>query len=207
MNIWLKEKLLRTSPFWVLAAVGLVFCSIEILILLREPDRGGLGTGLLSMAWCLFFGIYVFDKYLRKKYPFRNVVIGESILVVIVPFFFLYTNRKTEIRVGTSKPYFVVLYDKRGLTKEQIPSSGIFGHAITFNYDEPIVLEYSLSEDRDVRIIGPKAWGGHFSKCFDTVVNNKSIGFQLFSHDVDENYRDSIFMHTRDSIMKANVVQ
>src|SRR4051812_26857110 len=142
----MNKHLKNITPLFVLTVVGLIFCLGEIAILLGSSDKGELATGLLSILALVLFLLFFIDRFLIRKLSFQKVVVGEIIFILIVPLFYLYLNKRTNIIVDTSKQYFVLLYDKNGLDKKQIPSSGIFNHSITFKNSSIINLNYTLTQ-------------------------------------------------------------
>ncbi len=192
----MKKLLNNITPLSVLTIVGIILCISEIVILLLSKDNGELATGLLSALAFLFYIIFILDRALISRMKYKDVIIGEIIFLLLLPFIYLYINKDYKIKIETTKQYFIILHDNKGLRKEQIPSSGLFDHSITFKNDSVINLNSTLLNDNDVRLVEPKGWGGWNRKEFDTIVNSNKIKLEIYSNNIPDEERDSIFEKT-----------
>jgi hypothetical protein len=143
--------------------------------------------------WAL--GLYIFfllDRYFVKKVGYKKVIVMEIIFLLLLPFIYLYLGKDTRIYIDTDKSYFILVYNK-GLTKKQIPSSGLFDHAIRFKNDSIVHLDFSLFDDNNVHVLEPKSWGGFKAKYLDTIINSNKMDIEMRSNDLPDEQRDSIF--------------
>ena len=156
-------------------------------------DQGELATGVLAM-WALgLYLIFLVDRFLIKKAGLKRGIIIEIAFLIFLPFVYLYLNKDTKIYVETKRPYFIIVYSTNGLTKKQIPSTGLFDHTITFKNDSIINLNFSLLNDDNIYVLEPKNWGGHKAKYLDTTINSIKLKIEMRSTDISNEQRDSIF--------------
>ena len=141
-----------------------------------------------------FYVVFLIDRFLIRKAGYKKAIIVEILFLIFLPFIFLYLNKDTRIYIDTEKSYFVLVYQSKGLTKKQIPSIGLFDHAITFKNDSIINLDYSLLNDNSVHVLEPKNWGGYKAKYLDTIINLKKVKIEMRSNDISDKERDSIFV-------------
>ena len=190
----MKKLFRKITPFFVLTVVGLIATVVEILILfLSTNDKGGLGTGLLSILAILLYSFLLFDRYLIRKIEYKKIVITEVLLLFILPFLYLYINRETKVYIETYRSYYILVYSENGINKEQIKASGLFDHTLKIKNDSIIRLKYSLYNDKNFVVIEPKNWGGHSIKYLDTLINTKQIKIEMYSNNLTKEKRDSIF--------------
>ena len=143
--------------------------------------------------WALgLFVIFLIDRFLVKKTGYKKAIVMEIIFLLLVPFIYLYSNKDTRININTEKPYFILVYGSNGLTKKQIPSSGLFDHAITIKSDSVINLNYDLLYDNAIKVIEPKAWNGFSTNELDTVINSQKVKIEMRSY-YSSDIGDSIF--------------
>lgn len=190
----MKKLFRKITPFFVLTVVGLTATVIEILILfLTTNDKGGLGTGLLLILAIILFCLLLFDRYLIEKFEYKKIIILELILLIILPFAFLYFNQETKLRIEINRPYYILVYSDDGINKSEFKLNGLFDHSLTINNDSIIRLKSSLYDDKQFVVIEPTAWGGYSVKRLDTIINSKQFKIEIYSNDLSSETRDSIF--------------
>lgn len=198
-----KLPIKNITPLFILTIIGMLFCVAEITILLLSRDKGELATGLLTILGLLLLVLLLIDRFLIKKVVIKKVIITEVVLIISALFFYLHFNKKTQIRIETTKQYFVLLYDKNGLSKKQIPVSGLFDHSITINGDSIVNLNYTLLYEKEVEVIEPKNWGGHFKMNFDTLLKGNPFKIEMYFNTVSSEMRDSLFNKTVSDLVGA----
>jgi hypothetical protein len=193
MTSTIKRLFKNITPLFVLTIVGIILCLVNIAILLLSKDQGELATGVLAMWAFGLYLIFLVDRFLIKKAGLKKVIITEVTFLVLLPFIYLYLNKDSKIYVDTERPYFIIVYSNNGLTKKQIPSTGLFDHTVTFKNDSVINLNYSLLNDHNIYVLQPKSWGGYKAKYLDTIINSNKLKIEMRSNDISDEQRDSIF--------------
>ncbi len=193
MTSTIRRLFKNITPLFVLTIVGIILCIASIAILLLSKDQGELATGVLAMWAFGLYLIFLIDRFLIKKMGLKRAIIIEVVFLTLLPFVYLYLNKDTRIYIDADKPYFIIVYSSTGLTKNQIPSTGLFDHSITFKNDSIVNLNYSLLNDNDVYVLEPKSWYGYKTKYLDTVINSSKFKIEMRSNDISDEQRDSIF--------------
>jgi hypothetical protein len=190
----MRKFFVNITPVFVISLIGLILCVGEILILLLSKDQGELATGVLSIVALFLFAVLLFDRYLVTKIRLRKIIVGELIIFLLIPFLFMYLNKKTRIHIDTNEEYYILVYNENGLTKEQIPSKGLFNRGITIHNQTTINLHSSLLKDNEILVETLKGWrDGETNMYFDTTINSKKVTYQMFYHHLSSELADSIF--------------
>lgn len=92
------------------------------------------------------------------------------------------------------------MYSDDGITKSDFKSNGLFDHSLTINNDSIIRLQSSLYNDKRFIVIEPKSWGGYKGKRLDTIINSRQFKIEIYSNDLSDKTRDSIFKKILSSI-------
>ena len=160
--------------------------------MLFSTDQGELATAVIGM-WAL--GLYIillFDRYLIRKISYKKLVAFQIVFLLLLPLLCLYVTKDIRINIETNKPYFIVVYSNKGLTKEDIPKKGLFDKSLTLRNDSVIFLNYSLKESEKFYVVEPNSWKGYKSKYLDTVINLNKVTIEVRSNDLSDEVRDSI---------------
>ena len=112
---------------------------------------------------------------------------------MILLFLVLYISRETKIVIETQQPYYVLVYSDKGISIDKIKSSGLFDHSLTLKNDNIIRLKYDLLNENNFSVIAPTNWSGHKTKHLDTIVNFQKIKIEMYSNNLSDETRDSIF--------------
>ncbi len=182
----------KITPFFILTFLGLIASIIEIVIILISKDKGELATGILLVIAILLCSFLLIDRYLIKKFDCKKIILSEIIVLLFSPFIVLYTCRETKIIIETKQPYFVLVYSDKGISKEKIKSSGLFDNSLTLKKEIIIRLKYDLLNEKNFSV-NPSIWNSHKKKVLDTIVNFKIIKIEMYSNNLSDEARDSIF--------------
>lgn len=184
MNNIAKRFFKNITPLAVLLLAGIICCIAEIVILFFSADHGGLASGVLGMWATGMYLVFLSDRYLLKKAGFKRTVITELVVIALLPLAYLYINKSITIYIDTTKSWYAIIYSNDGLTKEQIPSSGLFNHALKVKNDSIIYLHSSLLKNKDVSVAIPAGWDGFKVEYLDTVINSDKISIELRSSSI-----------------------
>ena len=189
----MRKLFIKITPFFILTLLGLIATMVEIVLLLLSKDKGELATGILLILVIIFSSFLLLDRYLIKKFDYKKIILSEIIVLLILPFLVLYTSRETKIVIETQQPYYILVYSDKGISKDKIKSSGLFDHSLTLKNDNIIRLKYDLLNENNFSVIAPTNWNGHKTKRLDTIVNFQKIKIEMYSNNLSDETRDSIF--------------
>lgn len=189
----LRNFFTNITPLFLLTFIGLILCLCEMLILFFEHDHGGLAQGMLSLLATTLFVIFKADRFLVKKLKYKTLMLIEIGLLLISSILYLYFNNEITINVKTRNQYLVVLFDNKGISKNQIPLNSIFDRSLTISTDSILNLNYKLIEDYKAVKIYPNWDICHSAHEFDTIINSEKIHIEMYSHCLSILKEDSIF--------------
>ena len=194
MRPYFKKHFVKLTPLFFVAGVGAILSAIGLVnIWFSYDDHGGLGIGILAILLLMFCAAFVLDRYLVGRYTYKGVVIGEAIVLLVLPFLYLFLNKETDVIFKTEHQYVAVLYADGGLCKDQIPRSGLFNRKIVVEVDSLLRLNIGLINDDDFGLTTPSSWGGYFQKSLDTIIAGKPYHLHLYYNKISEDERGVIF--------------
>lgn len=194
MRAYFKKHFVKLTPLFFVAGAGAILSAVGLAYAwFNFDDHGGLGSGMFAMLLLMFCSVFVLDRYLVGKYAFKGVVIGEAIVLVVLPILYLFLNKETDVIVKTEHQYVAVLYTDGGLCKEQIPRSGLFDRKIEVGGDSLLRLDIGLLHEDGFGVTTPRNWGGYSQKSLDTIIARKPYRLHLYYNNVSDEEGGVIF--------------
>lgn len=165
----------KITPVLVVGLIGIIFLLIQFFI----PDQD-YNIFAYLFIFIIFLGICIaIDRVLITRVAYKTMLIGETILITIITFWYLYSTKYTEINIETSKPYFFVIYGDGGIKENDIPANGLFNKSLLVKTDTIIKVDYSLYNVALIRT--PKNWNSYSTIGIDTVLNEKKVILDIYS--------------------------
>lgn len=170
------------SLFRTITPVSFV-CMLGIIYLISQLFLSGRDYNIFAyvIIFIIFLAIaFAADRFLVSKFAYKKLVIFEFIFLAICISWYIYSSRYTIITIETTKPYFFVIYDSKGLKKSDIPSKGLFNKSITIKSDSNIHVARYL--EYDAQVDPPLSWNySSSSNKKEITLNNETVVVQIFT--------------------------
>ncbi len=172
MQILLKH----ITPFYMACSVGIIF--LVIIALLGRRDSFWFPNLLVFIL--ILVVVLLIDRLIASRIGYGILFFTELAILGLLFLFYTYANRSIEIRIETSKSFFLVIYDKSGLRKSDIPKISLFQRAMVKNIDSVIHIHESLANE--VEIQRPSGWGtsGYSSRSESASMKSGDVTIQIF---------------------------
>lgn len=120
------------------------------------------------------------------------MVYVELLLLIVLTTSLFFFNKTVRVVSTTNKQYFMVFYDKAGLTENNFIRTGLFNKQLSFGNNAEIHLSNSFIDKKHFDIVMPHSWGGYSVSRADTTIMGNKILIECYANNMPEGRRDSL---------------
>ena len=171
MNLFFE----KITPVSVVCMAAIIY--LIVLFFISQTDYSI--AAFLLVYIVLLAGAFAIDRFLVSRVDYKKLLVFELVFVAVCAIGYLYAQKRIEIVVETSNPYFFVIYDSNGLKKEAIPSKGLFSRSVTVKGDSVIHVN-KLLESAEIK--PPESWGNNYtSERKDALIHAEKVVVEIYA--------------------------
>ncbi|AWA31142.1 hypothetical protein HYN48_14150 [Flavobacterium magnum] len=186
----LMQQYFKLTPVFVISIFIIVIGIPYGIFGLSQTGGSSLGGVLILCAVAISALVLFFDRLLVSTISSKKLSIAEFIILVVITFFYFYSERKIEIKIDSKTSYFVLIENNGNFVDSNLKYKFPFDKILNTKKKHAVINSISKNYQR-INLDIDKSWGSLVMR--PEKMQNINIQFYSFGDiDFSQNNIDSL---------------